>query len=283
MPIGLSKSTTGEYAGGIFWIVGTAVVFSWFVSGVITPYLAVKMLPKDFGKHDHGGDPYDTPFYRKLRGLIDLAIARRWWVIGATVAALALAIAGSSLVPQQFFPNSDRPELIVELRLKEGSSFDATTEQVKKMEAVLAKDEDVRFYTAYTGAGQPRFYLSLNPELPNPGYAEFIVMTKDVEARERVRSRLMAMRQRAIPRRVGARHAPRARPAGRLPGAVPRRRPGHAEGARDRARGRGGGRCEPEGARRAARLERPGSHAQESTSTRTRRARWASRRRTCRS
>ena len=92
MPIGFSKSTTGEYAGGIFWIVGTAVLFSWVVSGIITPYLAVKMLPKDFGKHHHGGDPYDTPFYRKLRRLIDLAIERRWWVIGATVAALAVAI-----------------------------------------------------------------------------------------------------------------------------------------------------------------------------------------------
>jgi multidrug efflux pump subunit AcrB len=191
MPIGLSQSTTGEYAGGIFWIVGAAVVFSWFVSGVITPYLAVKMLP-DFKKHDHGADPYRTPFYRKLRALIDGAIERRWWVIGATVAALALAIFGSTLVPQQFFPNSDRPELVVELRLKEGSSFAATTEQVRKMEAVLAKDEDVKFYTAYTGAGQPRFYLSLDPELPNPGYAAFVVMTKGLEAREKVRARLMA-------------------------------------------------------------------------------------------
>ena len=191
MPIGFSKSTTGEYAGGIFWIVGTAVVFSWFVSGIITPYLAVKMLP-DFKKHDHGGDPYQTPFYSKLRRIIDLAIERRWWVIGATVAAFGLAIVGSRFVPQQFFPNSDRPELIVELRLKEGSSFAATTEQVKKMEAVLAKDEDVKFYTAYTGAGQPRFYLALDPELPNPGYAVFVVMTKGLDARERVRSRLMA-------------------------------------------------------------------------------------------
>ena len=191
MPIGFSKSTTGEYAGGIFWIVGTAVLFSWVVSGIITPYLAVNMLPKDFGKQHHGGDPYDTPFYRKLRGWIDLALERRWWVIGITVAALAVAIAGSRLVPQQFFPNSSRPELVVELRLKEGASFAATTEQVEKMEAVLKKDEDVRFFTAYTGAGQPRFYLSLNPELPNPGYAVFIVMTKGLEARERVRSRLM--------------------------------------------------------------------------------------------
>jgi multidrug efflux pump subunit AcrB len=194
MPIGFAKSTTGEYAGGIFWIVGTAVLFSWVVSGLITPYLAVKMLP-DFAKHGHGGahvDPYDTPFYRKLRRLIDLAIERRWWVIGATVAAFALSLWGAGLVPQQFFPANSRPELVVELRLKEGASFAATTEQVKKMESVLARDEDIRFFTAYTGAGYPRFYISLDPELPNPGYAVFIVMTKDTEARERVRARLMA-------------------------------------------------------------------------------------------
>jgi multidrug efflux pump subunit AcrB len=194
MPIGFAQSTTGEYAGGIFWIVGTAVLFSWVVSGIITPYLAVKMLP-DFAKHGHGAahaDPYNTPFYRKLRGLIDLAIARRWWVIAVTVAAFAVSVYGARFVPQQFFPSSSRPELIVELRLKEGASFAATSEQVKKMEAVLKKDEDVRFFTAYTGAGYPRFYLSLDPELPNPGYAAFIVMTKDMEARERVRSRLMA-------------------------------------------------------------------------------------------
>jgi multidrug efflux pump subunit AcrB len=162
------------------------------VSGIITPYLAVKMLPRDFGQHQHGRDPYDTPFYRRLRRWIDLAIERRWLVIGFTVAALTAAIAGSRLVPQQFFPSSPRPELVVELRLKEGASFAATTEQVKKMEAIFAKDEDVRFFTAYTGAGQPRFYLALNPELPNPGYAVFVVMTQDMEARERVRSRLMA-------------------------------------------------------------------------------------------
>src|SRR5215468_2663435 len=191
MPIGFSKSTTGEYAGGIFWIVGTAVLFSWVVSGLITPYLAVKMLP-DFKKHGDHADPYDTPFYQNLRRLIDGAIERRWWVIGATVTAFALAIVGSRLVPQQFFPNSDRPELIVELRLKEGASFAATTGQVKNMEAVLAKDEDVKFYTGYTGAAQPRFYLALDRELPNPGYAVFVVMTKGLDARERVRSRLMS-------------------------------------------------------------------------------------------
>jgi multidrug efflux pump subunit AcrB len=192
LPIGLSKSTSGEYAGGIFWIVGAAVLLSWVCSGLFTPYLAVKMLPKDFGQHQHAADPYDTPFYRRLRGLIDLAIERRWLVIGVTVAALAVALAGMKLVPQQFFPNSSRPELVIDLRMKEGSAFAATTEQVKRMEALLAKESDVKFFTAYTGAGAPRFYLALNPELPNAGYAQFVVMTKDLAAREHLRSRLMA-------------------------------------------------------------------------------------------
>ena len=139
MPIGFSKSTTGEYAGGIFWIVGTAVVFSWVVSGLITPYLAVKMLPQDFGKQHHGGDPYQTPFYRKLRALD--RPRHRAALVGhrGHRGRAGLAIFASRLVPQQFFPNSVRPELVVELRLKEGASFAATTEQVKKMEAVLAQ------------------------------------------------------------------------------------------------------------------------------------------------
>lgn len=193
MPVGFSQSTTGEYAGGIFWIVGVAVVFSWLCSGLFTPYLAVKMLPARLGHHHGEGNPYDTKGYRRLRGWIQQAIARRWLVIGITFGALVLAVLAVRLVPQQFFPNSTRPELIVELRVKEGASFAATTEQVTRLEQLLAKDEDVRFYTAYTGAGAPRFYLSLDPELPNPGYAQFVVMTKDLEARERVRSRLMAM------------------------------------------------------------------------------------------
>jgi multidrug efflux pump subunit AcrB len=192
MPIGFAKSVTGEYAGGIFWIVGSAVIFSWFVSGLITPYLAVNLLPKDLGEHHKGGDPYDTPFYRRLRRLIDLMLERRWWVIGATAGALALSVPAMNLVPQQFFPAATHPELIVELRLKEGASFAATADQVQRMEEVLAKDEDVKYFTAYTGAGPPRFYLALNPELPNPGYAVFVVMTEDIEARERLRSRLMA-------------------------------------------------------------------------------------------
>lgn len=198
MPIGFSKSTTGEYAGGIFWIVGAAVVFSWLCSGIFTPYLAAKILPADLGKHHHG-ESHDTPFYRRLRKLIDSAIDKRWLVIGTTAAALVVALIGMKAVPQQFFPNSSRPEILIDLRLKEGASFAATQEQVKRMEAVLAKDQDIKFFTAYTGAGAPRFILAINPELPNPGYAQFVVMTKDLEARERVRSRLMAAAQQDFP------------------------------------------------------------------------------------
>lgn len=199
MPVGFSQSTTGEYAGGIFWIVGVAVIFSWICSGLFTPYLAVKMLPNELAHHHQGADPYDTKGYRKLRHWIKKAIVHRWGVIGVTLGALLLAVLGMQLVPQQFFPNSTRSELIVELRVKEGASFAATSEQVKRMEQLLAKDEDVRFYTAYTGAGAPRFYLSLDPELPNPGYAQFVVMTKDLEARERFRTRLMGMADEQFP------------------------------------------------------------------------------------
>ena len=198
MPVGFAHSVTAEYAGGIFWIVGVAVLFSWVVSGMFTPYLAVKMLPRDFGKHHHG-DPYATPFYRRLRGWIAFALDRRWLVIGATGLALVLAVAGMKYVPQQFFPNSSRPELVLDLRTREGASFQATAEQVRRMEALLKKDEDVRFFTAYTGAGAPRFYLALSPELPNAGYAQFVVMTKDMAARERVRSRLLASVDREFP------------------------------------------------------------------------------------
>jgi multidrug efflux pump len=198
MPIGFSQSTTGEYAGGIFWIVGIAVLFSWVVSGLFTPYLAVKLLPADLGQHHHG-DPYQSPMFRRLRGAIEAAIDRRWVVIAIVGVAMVAAVLGMRFVPQQFFPNSTRPELIVDLRVKEGASFAATAVQVERMEALLKDDADVRHFTAYTGAGAPRFYLSLNPELPNPGFAQLIVTTHDLEARERVRARLMALADSEFP------------------------------------------------------------------------------------
>jgi len=190
MPVGFAKSLAGEYAGGIFWVVGVALIASWFVAVVFTPYLGVMLLPANMahGSHD---DPYDRPAYRRLRRWVDSCVAHRWKVLSATGALFLLAGAGMLLVQQQFFPTASRPELMVELRMKEGASFQSTQEQVQIFEKVLAQDPDAKHFTVYTGAGAPRFYLSLEPELPNPGYAQFVIMTSGTEAREALRTRLL--------------------------------------------------------------------------------------------
>ncbi len=190
MPVGFAKSLAGEYAGGIFWIVGVSLIASWIVAVVFTPYLGVLMLPKDLASHG-AHNPYEKPFYRRFRSVLDWAISRRWLVLGSTVALFVVAIVSMRFVQQQFFPTAARPELLVDLRMREGTSFDATTLQVKHMEQILKKDPQVKFFTAYTGAGSPRFYLSLSPELPNPGYAQFVVMTDSIKDREAVRNRLV--------------------------------------------------------------------------------------------
>ncbi|MFL6665265.1 MAG: efflux RND transporter permease subunit, partial [Rhizobacter sp.] len=190
MPVGFAKSIAGQYAGGIFWVVGAALILSWLVAVVFTPYLGVLLLPKKLAAGPHH-DAYDRPVYHRLRGVVDWAVQHRAWVLAITVLAFGIAGAGMLKVQQQFFPTASRPELLVELRLREGASFAATEQQVKQLEARLAKDPDVEFFTAYTGAGTPRFYLSIQPELPNPGFAQFVVKTAGIEQRERVRARLM--------------------------------------------------------------------------------------------
>lgn len=192
MPVGFARSTAGEYAGGIFWIVGIALIVSWFVAVIFTPYLGVLMLPKNLDEQAHH-DPYDRPVYTRLRRWVDYCVEHRKRVLIATAALFVLSLGAMQLVQQQFFPTASRPELLVELRLKEGASFQATEHEVKRLEQVLAKDHDIAFYTAYTGQGSPRFYLSLQPELPNPGYAQFVVMTRSLEARELVRARLIKL------------------------------------------------------------------------------------------
>ncbi|MCU7369643.1 efflux RND transporter permease subunit [Paucibacter sp. O1-1] len=192
MPVGFAKSIAGQYAGGIFWIVGVALILSWLVAVVFTPYLGMLLLPKNLAAGSHH-DVYDRPIYHRLRKVVDWAVQRRAWVLALTVLAFAVAGAGMLKVQQQFFPTASRPELLVDLRLREGASFAATEHQVKRLEALLAKDPDIEFFTAYTGAGTPRFYLSIQPELPNPGFAQFVVKTAGIEQRERVRARLMEL------------------------------------------------------------------------------------------
>ncbi|MBI5719781.1 MAG: efflux RND transporter permease subunit [Burkholderiales bacterium] len=208
MPVGFAKSIAGQYAGGIFWVVGVALILSWVVAVVFTPYLGVlllprtlprklpKALPKTPSKNPAAGghhDVYDRPIYHHLRRVVDRAVQRRGWVLGITVLVFGIAGAGMLKVQQQFFPTASRPELLVELRLREGASFVATERQVKLLEAQLAQDPDIQFFTAYIGAGTPRFYLSIQPELPNPGFAQFVVKTAGIDERERVRARLLEL------------------------------------------------------------------------------------------
>jgi len=188
LPVGFAKSTAGEYAGNIFWVVGLALVVSWVVAVLFTPYLGVKLLPNSAGHHH---DAYNGRFHRILRSVITAAVSHPRKVIAATVLMFVAAAGLFTRVPQQFFPTSARSEVMVDLRLPAGASFRATETEVAKLEAILKADPDVKHFTAYTGAGSPRFFLSLNPDLASPNYAKFILQTGDTEARERLRARLM--------------------------------------------------------------------------------------------
>lgn len=185
LPVGIARSTAGEYAGNIFWIVGLALVVSWIVAVFFTPYIGIKLLPnfaKNRGGHA-GHDIYDTRLYRILRRSVGWAVRFRWVVIALTLAAFAQ-------VQQQFFPISSRPELFIEIRMPEGTSIGVTEAAAKKAEALIKDDTDLEYYTTYIGAGSPRFFLALNPVLPNESFALIVMMTKGAEARERLKARL---------------------------------------------------------------------------------------------
>ena len=191
LPIGFANSAVGEYAGGIFWIVAIALVASWFVAVIFTPYIGVKLLPNITVHHNH--DPhavYETRMYRVLRSMVQWCVDHRVKVVLATVGVFVLSIVGFGHVQQQFFPLSERPELFLQLRLPEGTAFNVTEKSVKKAEALLKDDKDIATYTSYVGQGSPRFWLGLNPQLPNEAFAEIVIVSKDVEARERIKARL---------------------------------------------------------------------------------------------
>ena len=192
LPVGFAKSSAGEYAGGIFWIVGISLIASWVVAVLFTPYLGLTLLP-DLAKPGTHGNPdaiYDTRIYRGLRRVIETALRWRKTVVALTISMFVAAIAGFGFVQQQFFPTSTRTELFFELRLPEGTAIGVTDAATKKAEQLLAGDPDIVTYTSYVGQGSPRFWLGLNPVLPNPSFAQIVVVTKDLEARERVKARL---------------------------------------------------------------------------------------------
>jgi multidrug efflux pump len=192
LPVGFAQSSAGEYAGGIFWVVGIALIASWVVAVLFTPYLGLKLLP-DFAKHGAPDDPdaiYDTRVYRALRRVIDFCLRWRKTVVATTVLMFVAAVAGFGLVQQQFFPTSTRNELFFEMRLPEGTAIGVTDAAAKKAERLIGDDPDVATYTTYVGQGSPRFWLGLNPVLPNPNFAQIVIVTKDLAARERVKARL---------------------------------------------------------------------------------------------
>jgi multidrug efflux pump len=191
LPIGFANSAVGEYAGGIFWIVAIALVASWFVAVIFTPYIGVKLLPNIRLHQSH--DPhaiYETRMYRGLRRVIQWCVDHRVKTVVATVGVFFASIVAFGHVQQQFFPLSERPELFLQLRLPEGTAFNVTEKSVKEAEKLLKGDQDIATYTAYVGQGSPRFWLGLNPQLPNEAFAEIVIVAKGVEARERIKAKI---------------------------------------------------------------------------------------------
>jgi multidrug efflux pump subunit AcrB len=190
MPNGFAKSTAGEYTSDMFWIVGIALIASWVVAVVFTPYLGVKLLP-DIATREGGHEAlYGTPHYNRLRRALGLVIRRKWLVAAGVIAAFVAAVLGVGVVKQQFFPTSDRPEVLVELQMPYGTAIERTSTAAAKVEAWLANQPEATIVTTYVGQGSPRFYLAMAPELPDPSFAKIVVLTPNEAAREALKGRL---------------------------------------------------------------------------------------------
>ena len=214
LPIATAASTTGEYTRSIFQVVVIALLVSWVAAVVFVPYLGFKLLP-DYAAHSHkpglfrhllgrvvprlaapvqhGGDMYDSTFYSAFRKLVRACVRYRWVVIGTTVILFAASIFSFRFVQQQFFPDSTRPELIVDLRLAEGVSQAATEREVRRLEDWLSRQSGVENYVAYINDSAPRFYLPLDYQLSQRSFAQFIVLTSGAKEREVLREKLIAL------------------------------------------------------------------------------------------
>ncbi|HNR92618.1 MAG TPA: efflux RND transporter permease subunit, partial [Dokdonella sp.] len=228
LPIATAKSGTGEYTRAIFEVVTIALLLSWIVAVVFIPYLGYRLLPDPhatkpparsrfglrlaaarsrlpawFGgaapQSTQGHDPYATPFYRRFRALVDWCVDRRKLVITTTLLAFAVSVFCFRFVQQQFFPDSTRPELLVDLKLAEGSSLDATEAQVRKLEGWLGKRDELENYVSYIGTGSPRFYLPLDQQLPQASFAQFVLLTRGIDERERLRHDLLRLFEQDFP------------------------------------------------------------------------------------
>lgn len=190
LPIALAKSSTGEYTRSIFEVSAIALIASWLAAVVLIPMLGYHLLPERKRQahepEDHEHDIYETRFYRRLTGWIAWCIERRFIVLAITVALFVVSLAGFTLVPQQFFPSSDRSELLVDVRLPEGASFEATLRQAQRVEKALEGRPEIDHLVNFVGSGAPRFYLPLDQQLQQPNFAQFVITAKSVEDREKL-------------------------------------------------------------------------------------------------
>ncbi|MCH7335612.1 efflux RND transporter permease subunit [Acinetobacter sp. NIPH 2699] len=214
LPIATAQSGTGEYTRSIFQVVTIALVVSWIAAVLFVPYLGEKLLP-DFSKqqqkaawylrlwarlrkqpapvvqaHTAHHDPYQTKFYQSFRHVVEVCITYRKTVIAITVGIFVLSVMTFKLVPQQFFPPSNRAEILVDLKLEEGASLTATEQAVHKVEQFLSKQDGIDNYVAYVGTGSPRFYLPLDQQLPQASFAQFVVLASSLEDRDEIRRSL---------------------------------------------------------------------------------------------
>jgi multidrug efflux pump subunit AcrB len=190
LPVGFARSTAGEYAGNIFWVVAFSLLTSWFVAVLFTPYLGVKLLPAIQPVAGGHAAIYATPNYRRFRAMVRWVVDHKWLVAGVTLALFGLAVVGMGRVEKQFFPNSDRPELTVEVNLPPGSTFAATDRTVKQIEATLLAEPEAQGITSYIGQGVPRFILPLDSPLPDPAFAQIVVLTSGPKVRDALKKKL---------------------------------------------------------------------------------------------
>jgi multidrug efflux pump len=195
-PVGFAKSGAGEYTFSIFAVVTIALLVSWIVAVLFTPYLGFKLLNPDKLRAisaKHGGDIYASPFYRRFRALVVWCLRHRWLVIAATLAAFALSlVAFNSGVQKQFFPAASRPELMVDIWLPQGASLKATEHEVKRVEELLSKEQGIASWSSYIGNGAPRFFLSLDQQLFADNFGQMVIVTKGLKEREEIKSKLEA-------------------------------------------------------------------------------------------
>jgi multidrug efflux pump len=202
LPIGMAKSTVGEYTFAIFAVTVIALVLSWIVSVYFVPYLGTlllkaKPLPANAEADHH--EHFDTPFYRTFRRTVDWCVEHRWITIGATVLTFALGIVGMGLVQQQFFPDSSRPEIMVDIWFPEGTSFASNEAVTKRVEQRFRSEPGVSSVSTWVGSGVPRFYLPLDQVFPQTNVSQFIIMPKDLDVRESLRVKLPAMLAQEFP------------------------------------------------------------------------------------